>query len=77
MPSVPIDIPSEKHLVAQLSGRRFKVVSKGKGRIQIESKEDMKKRGLKSPDHADALALAIKARSMVVEDDDGAMLTVI
>lgn len=72
-----IDIPSNRHLLSQLSGRKFKVTSKGKGQIQIESKEDMKKRGLKSPDYADALALAIKAQSDNSDDDDGPMLTVI
>ena len=29
------------------------------GKIKIESKEDMKKRGIKSPDKADALALTM------------------
>lgn len=40
----------------QLTSLTFKYTSTGK--IQIESKEDMKKRGLKSPDRADALMLA-------------------
>jgi hypothetical protein len=53
------------------------VTSKGKGQIQIESKEDMLKRGLKSPDHADSLALAIKAQSNFTEKETGPMLTVI
>jgi len=39
-------------LSAQLSGPKYKVTSDGK--IQIESKDDMKKRGIKSPDIADA-----------------------
>ena len=29
-----------------------------KGKIQLESKEEMKKRGLESPDTADSLSLA-------------------
>lgn len=71
-----IDIPNNSKLVAQLSGRKFKVTSKGKGQIQIESKEDMQKRGLKSPDYADSLALAIKAQAYFLGGDKGPMLTV-
>jgi len=40
---------------AQLSSIKFKLTSKGQ--IQIESKEDMKKRGLPSPDYADSLGI--------------------
>jgi hypothetical protein len=42
---------------AQLSNRRYAVNSAGK--IELERKEAMKKRGLHSPDMADALALAL------------------
>lgn len=73
-----IDIPDHPKLVAQLSGRKYFVKAKGKGVIQIESKQDMKARGLKSPDYADSLALAIKAQSLADgTDDDGPMMTVI
>jgi hypothetical protein len=51
-----IDIPDDDELKAQLSSIKYKFDSRG--RIQIESKEDMKKRGLPSPDRADSLALA-------------------
>ena len=44
-------------LMTQLSTRKYMVNSDGK--IVLEKKEAMKKRGLKSPDIADALALAL------------------
>ena len=50
-----ISIPDNLELIAQLSGIKYKFNSKGQ--LQIESKEDMKKRGVKSPDLADALTL--------------------
>jgi phage terminase large subunit len=43
-------------LYGQLSSIRYAYDSKG--RIKIESKDDMKKRGLQSPDRADAMAMA-------------------
>lgn len=43
--------------IAQLSNRKYIVNSRGK--IELERKESMKKRGLSSPDMADALALAL------------------
>lgn len=41
----------------QLGNPRYKITSNGK--LQLESKDDMKKRGVKSPDVADALALTL------------------
>jgi hypothetical protein len=50
-----IDIdPADEELASQLSNIKYKLNSKGK--IQIESKEEMKKRELPSPDRADWLA---------------------
>lgn len=51
-----VDIPEDLELLAQLSSIKYKFDSHG--RLQIESKEDMKKRGIKSPDKADSLVLA-------------------
>ncbi len=52
-----IDIdPDDEDLAAQLVAIRFKRGSQG--RIQIESKEDMAKRGMPSPDDADAAMLS-------------------
>ena len=50
-----ISIPDDLELLAQLSSIKYKFNSRGQ--LQIESKEEMKKRGVKSPDKADALAL--------------------
>ena len=50
-------LPNNDELASQLSNRRFKVLSNGK--ITLESKAEMKSRGLRSPDIADALALAL------------------
>lgn len=47
---------SGEELITQLSNRKYTVNSKGK--IELEKKEAMKKRGVSSPDIADALALA-------------------
>lgn len=51
-----IAIPDDEELKAQLSNLKAKYTSRGQ--LQIESKEDMKKRGLPSPDCADALMLS-------------------
>ena len=52
-----ISIPEDPELMLQLGGIKFSFNSSGK--IQIESKDKMRKRGLKSPDCADALALSL------------------
>ncbi len=49
-----ISIPNHSELIAQLSAPLRKFTDTGK--ILIESKKDMKKRGISSPDYADALA---------------------
>ena len=52
-----IDIdPADDELAAQLGSIRFEYTSRGQ--IKIESKDDMAKRGMPSPDRADALMLA-------------------
>jgi hypothetical protein len=51
----PIQIPDLDTLHADICGTRYKVDSKG--RICLEKKEDMKKRGIRSPDEADACTL--------------------
>lgn len=48
--------PDDKQ-ISQLSNRKYTVNSNGK--IELEKKEAMKKRGLSSPDMGDALALAL------------------
>lgn len=59
-----IDIdPADDQLAAQLGVLKFE--HDGKGRIKIESKDSMKRRGLPSPDRADVLMIASAAE---VED---------
>jgi hypothetical protein len=52
--------PEDKQLHGELSSIKWKFDSKG--RIRVESKEDMKKRLGHSPDRADAFCLAVYAR---------------
>ncbi len=51
--------PEDEELIEQLAGLQFKIDNRGK--IILESKDDMKKRGLESPDRADALIMAFGA----------------
>jgi len=53
----PIALPPDSSLTSQLTSIRWKINSRGL--IQIESKDDMRKRGIKSPDEADAVAMAV------------------
>ena len=48
-------IENDDELIAELTGPKYKFTSSGK--IQVESKDDMKKRGIRSPDKADAFCL--------------------
>ena len=50
-----LSLPDDEELAGQLSAPKYKFDSTG--RIVIEAKEDMKKRGVDSPDRADALCL--------------------
>ena len=49
-------LQNDNELVAQLSCRKYRLTSRGK--IILESKDEMKKRGIDSPDRADAVALS-------------------
>lgn len=51
-----LQLPDDDKLVTQLTSRKWSMGSKGK--ILLESKKDMKKRGVSSPDRADAFVLA-------------------
>ena len=51
-----IRIPRDAELIAELASLRYRYNSRGK--VLMESKDDMKRRGLPSPDKADALMLA-------------------
>jgi hypothetical protein len=72
-----IDIdPDDDRLAAQLGSIRWGIDSRG--RIKIESKGDVRKRGLPSPDRADACAIAFAGRAnapMNVESHPGESIT--
>ena len=48
-------LPDDDDLVAQLSGRKYTLTDNSK--VKVESKKDMKERGLPSPDEADCVLL--------------------
>ena len=63
--------PDDDDLAAQLGAMKYRYTSRGQ--VQIESKEDMKKRGLPSPDRADAVMLTAAATpppAEVLEDPE-------
>lgn len=68
-------LPNDNELVAQLSVRKYSLNSKGL--IKLESKDDMKERGIKSPDRADALSLACYSTEKVYQWDEKAASLVI
>lgn len=51
----PVSLPDSDSLQSDLCGVQYSHDSKG--RLKLEKKEELKKRGLRSPDEADALAL--------------------
>ena len=53
-----IDIPLDQELKSQLASLRYKF--NARGQLLLESKDDMKKRGLPSPDKADAVMQAMQ-----------------
>lgn len=63
----PVRIPNDLALASDLSGPAIKYNSMKNLRM-VEKKEDMKKRGIRSPDIADALALTFSA--VVIKRDD-------
>lgn len=52
---VELILPNDDDLIAQLSGRKYSLTENAK--IKVESKDDMKKRELPSPDEADCVLL--------------------
>lgn len=56
MQNKEIQLPNDDELVAQFSCRKYHLESRGK--IVLERKQDMKARGISSPDRADAVVLA-------------------
>lgn len=67
-------IPDDPALHAQLTSRRYAYVTRdGRDSIALEPKEEMKKRGLASPDRADALALTFAYPVQSTRHAGGAM----
>jgi hypothetical protein len=67
-----IIIPKDEMLIAQLTSRLAVVQSTGK--VKLESKEEMRRRGVPSPNDADSLSLALlpasyTSRSVTMEDE--------
>ena len=58
-----IILPEDETLVQQLTSRRCSANKNGK--LNLESKSEMKSRGLVSPDRADAVVLAVAAKGAI------------
>jgi hypothetical protein len=52
-------LPRDEELAAELGGPRFRILSSGK--LKVDSKDEIKKRGARSPDKADAICLTFAA----------------
>jgi hypothetical protein len=52
-----VTIPRDDGLISELVSPKYKIESSGK--IKVESKDDMKKRGVRSPNRADAFCLTL------------------
>lgn len=61
-----VTMPRDDGLISELVSPKYKLESSGK--IKIESKDDMKKRGVKSPNKADALCLTFAGGDMITEN---------
>ena len=53
-----LHLPDDATLIGQLTTRKY-IFSGTPSKLKLESKESLKKRGLTSPDRADAVALAL------------------
>lgn len=58
-------MPNDGALIGELVSPKYKLESSGK--IKIESKDEMKKRGVKSPNRADAFCLTFAGGDLVME----------
>lgn len=59
--------PADEDLQAQLTGMKYSIDSAG--RIAVEKKDDMKKRGLPSPDRADTVMMSLVAPRVQSQPD--------
>ena len=60
-----VTMPRDDALMSELVGPKYKIESSGK--IKVESKDDMKKRGVKSPNKADAFCLTFAGGDFQME----------
>ena len=67
MEDEPCQIPDDDNLHADLCGIRYKIDSNS--RLVMEQKSEMKKRGIRSPDEADALTLTFAIPYSMLEND--------
>ena len=58
-----VSLPDEDSLIAELVAPRYQFTSTGK--TKLEGKDDLKKRGVPSPDMADALALTFASEGVI------------
>jgi hypothetical protein len=56
-------MPKDEALIAELAAVRYSFTSNGK--IQIEGKDELKKRGMSSPDRADAFCLTFASDAVI------------
>jgi hypothetical protein len=56
-------MPADDTLISEITGIRYKYLSTGK--LKVESKDEMKKRGQRSPDVADAFVLSFAGAGAV------------
>lgn len=61
-----IHLVDDAELVAQFSVRKYRMTSRGK--ITLESKDEMKKRDIKSPDRADAVVLCLHQQTKLYQE---------
>ena len=57
-----ISIPNDPQLISELSAPLF--FYRDNGKLKIESKEDMRKRGVSSPNMADAVVISFADENM-------------
>ena len=55
-------IPDQEELIAEVTAVQYSIMSNGK--FKVESKDEMKKRGMRSPDIADALMLTFAGNAI-------------
>ena len=62
---MPVQVPDSDELLGDMTSLGYKFDSSG--RLQIESKDELRARGMKSPDTADALAMTYAVGDFVAE----------